>query len=187
MIAAEAAMSRNRARALAIVTLLAVGLLRPSSVWAGLLVHGKGLAFSVEEPAKWKGETESASRWNADVIFYKQGTSPSDSASVVIRVGIFPKKDEATWKDLEADMNEYRIMYPKVAFKDLDGIKSRYKVWPKLFYMPGTFFEYVTFLNPGPEHHQVVSISMNKSDTPATADELSAYQTVIQSFVLVPE
>ena len=152
---------------------------------SALVVYGNGFVFSVEEPAAWKGDTQSAARWQANIVFYKRGELPSDPGAALIRIGVFDKKDEDTRKDMEADMNEYRTMYPKVAFKDIEGIKSRYKAWPKLFYMPKTFYEYITYLNPGPEHRRLISISMNKETAPATADELHAYQSVIQSFVLL--
>jgi hypothetical protein len=181
-------MNRDLATALVIVALFAAALLRPPSILArfgGLLVYGDGFAFSVEEPAKWRGDTQSAARWGANIIFYKQGDLPSDPRTVVIRIGVFGKATEDTSKDLEADMNKYQSKYPKVAFKDIDGIKAQYKAWPKLFYVPKTFYEYVTYLNPGSEHRQLISISMNKTGAAATADELHAYQAVIQSFVLL--
>jgi hypothetical protein len=150
-----------------------------------LVVYGDDFAFTVEEPTQWMGDTQSAAQWGANIIFYKQGRSPSDAGSAVIRIGVFDKADEDTAKDLEADMNRYRSKYPKVAFKDIDGIKSHYKAWPRLFYVPQTLYEYVTYLNPGPERRLLISISMNTKDAAATPDELRAYQAVIRSFVLL--
>ncbi len=179
------AKNRNLAAALALVGVFAAALLRPPAIFGGLLVYGEGFAFTVAEPVKWKGDIQSAARWGANIIFYPQEESPSAPGTIVIRIGVFDKTEEDTSKDLDADMNQYRSKYPKVAFKDIDGIKAHYKAWPRLFYLPKTFYEYVTYLNPGPEHRQLISISMNKTGTPATADELRAYQVVIQSFVLV--
>jgi hypothetical protein len=182
------AMSRNIAATVAIVALFAAALLQPSFVWArldSLIVYGNGFMFTVKEPQNWTGDTQSASRWGANIIFYKQGEMPSNPRTVVIRIGVFDKADENTSNDLKADMNEYRSKYPGIAFDDIDGIKTRYKAWPKLFYVPKNFYEYVTYLNPGSEHHQLISISMNKPGTAATADELHAYQAVIESFVLM--
>src|SRR5882672_5218264 len=179
------ARNRNLAAAVGLVGVFAAALLRPPAIFGGLLVYGEGFAFTVAEPPKWKGDIQSAAQWGANIIFYPQGESPSAPGTVVIRIGVFSKTDEDTSKDLEADMNQYRSKYPKVAFKDIDGIKAQYKAWPRLFYLPKTFYEYVTYLNPGPEHRKLISISMNKSGTPATADELHAYQAVIQSFLLI--
>jgi hypothetical protein len=182
-------MKRSLATALLLmVTVFATTLLPPPSVSApsgGLIVYGKGFAFSVEEPEEWRGDTQSAARWGANIIFYKQGDWPSSPGTAVIRIGVFDKADEDTSKDLEADMNEYRRKYPGVAFKDIDGIKARYKAWPKLFYVPKSFYEYVTYLNPGSKRRQLVSVSMNKTGTSSTADEMHAYQAVIQSFELM--
>jgi hypothetical protein len=180
-------MNRNIAAAVVIVAFSAAAFVRPSSVLArldGLIVYGDGFMFTVTEPEKWTGDTQSAVRWGANIIFYKQGDLPSNPGTVVIRIGIFNKADENTSKDLEADMNEYRSKYSGVEFKAIDGIKSRYRAWPKLFYVPKTFYEYVTYLNPGSEQRQLASISMNKTKTAATADELHAYQAIVQSFVL---
>jgi len=179
------ARNRNLAGALVLVGVFAAALLRPPEIFGGLLVYGEGFAFTVVEPVKWKGDIKSAAQRGANIIFYPQGESPSATGTVVIRIGVFDKTDEDTSKDLDADMNQYRSKYPKVAFKNIDGIKTQYKAWPRLFYLPNTFYEYVTYLNPGPEHRKLISISMNKSGTPATADELHAYQAVIQSFALI--
>lgn len=181
-------MSRNIAAAVLMVAFFATALVRPSSVLArldGLIVYGNGFMFTVKEPENWTGNTQSASQWGANIIFYKQGDSPSNPGTVLIRIGVFDKMDEDTSKDLEADMNTYRSKYPGVEFKDIDGIKTKYKAWPKLFHAPRTFYEYVTYLNPGPSRHQLVSISMNKPGTAATADELHAYRAIIQSFALM--
>jgi hypothetical protein len=179
------ARNRNLAAALVLVGVFAAALFRPPAIFGGLLVYGEGFAFTVAEPANWKGDIQSAARWGANIIFYPHGESPSAPGTIVIRIGVFTKTDEDTSKDLEADMNQYRSKYPKVAFKNVDGIKAQYKAWPRLFYLPKTFYEYVTYLNPGPEHRQLISISMNTNGAPATAEESHAYQAVIQSFVLV--
>jgi hypothetical protein len=179
------ARDRNLAGALVLVGVFAAALLRPPAIFGGLLVYGEGFAFTVAEPAKWKGDIKSAAQWGANIMFYPQGESLSAPGTIVIRIGVFDKTDEDTSKDLEADMNQYRSKYPKVAFKDIDGIKAQYKAWPRLFYLAKTFYEYVTYLNPGPEHRKLISISMNKPGTPATADELHAYQAVVQSFELI--
>jgi hypothetical protein len=107
----------NRNLAITLVTVALFAAAQPRSILArlsGLVVYGGGFAFSVEEPVNWRGDTQSAARWGANVIFYKQGALLSDPGTAVIRIGVFKKANEDTSKDLEADMNEYRSKYPKV-------------------------------------------------------------------------
>jgi hypothetical protein len=77
-------------------------------------------------------------------------------------------------------MDQYRQRYREVSFKDIDVHSARHKVLSKLFYVPGVFYEYVSYLNLGAGNHLAVSVAMN-TQKPATGDEMAAYGEVIES------
>src|SRR6266853_169700 len=102
------AKNRNLAAALALVGVFAAALLRPPAIFGGLLVYGKGFAFTVAEPANWKSDIQSAARWGANIIFYPQEESPSAPGTIVIRIGVFDKTEEDKSKALDADIHQYQ-------------------------------------------------------------------------------
>jgi hypothetical protein len=165
--------------------LVAGAVLLPGSLTAqpkldALIVYGDGFVFSVKEPAGWRGDTRNAGQYSANVIFYPDLQSPG-SASVVIRVLVADKTDEDIERDLDADMKEYRLRYPTVAFDAFPVTHPSYRVVSKLFRIHDRFYEYVSYLNPGPAKKLMFSVSMNSPGVPATRDEAQAYLAVAAS------
>ena len=107
-----------------------------------------------------------------------------EHAAAPIFVKILGKADEDTAGDLAADMKGYRSRYPKVEFADIDVPHPSYRVFPKLFFIPGKFYEYVAYLNPGQGQPLIFSVWMS-AEQPATAEELSALRFVVKSLVLL--
>ncbi len=171
-------MFRSAILALTAVLVLPV----PHAAAAGLIVYGTDFAFSVAEPPGWVGDTESAAQMDANIVLYRRG-QPPDPSHGMIRVRVNKKTDENTAADLEADENAYRSRYPKVVFKSLAVSHPTYSVSSKLFAVPDEFYEYVTYLNPGPSLHFMLSISMNTGKKAASEEELKAYQSVVASIV----
>jgi hypothetical protein len=151
-----------------------------------LIVYGDDFAFSVHEPTGWKGDIDNAAGIGANIVFYKSSET-FDSADALIRVRIDGNKtdenttDENTTTDLAHDMDLYRSKYPKVEFRDLDISHPDYRTFPKLFFVPGEFYEYVAYLNPDPSVPWLFSSSMNKPKTEATAEELEAFRAITAS------
>jgi len=148
-----------------------------------LIVYGKGFAFSAREPAGWRGDTENAAAFDADALLHEDG-QPNGIVSGMIRIRVNDKVDENTASDMAADVREYQNQYPKVRFKNL-AIKTHYLCLGKLFYISGEFHEYVAYVNPGPTHPVLFSVSMNTGKSEATARELFAFETVVQSLKLM--
>jgi hypothetical protein len=148
-----------------------------------LIVYGEGFIFGVKEPSHWKGDIDNAKGFYANIIFYPASEKPN-AASAIICVRVYDKADEDTAKDLSADMKQYQVQYPGVKFKDISVSHPNYRCFPKLFYVPESFYEYVVYLNPGRGIPQILSVSMNKQKTEASAGELSAFQQVVQSLLL---
>jgi hypothetical protein len=148
-----------------------------------LIVYGEGFAFSVREPNGWVGDTGSAGKLGANILFYPKGV-PFESATL-IRVTVAHKSDEHTEEDVAEDMKQYRAEYPGVRFEEFAASHTSYRVLCKLFTVPASFFEYVCYVNPGPSRSLLLSVSMNKSHTEATDAELSAYRSVLASLTFL--
>jgi hypothetical protein len=149
-----------------------------------LLVYGNDFIFSVKEPPGWNGDTINAEKFQSNVILHESG-QPSDSLSGLIRIRVNSKEDENTSADLEEDMRDYKARYAKVQFKDLSIKNPRYLCLAKVFYVPGEFYEYVTYVNPGPKKPLLFSVSMNTQKSEASAKELEAYKSAVQSLTLL--
>ena len=156
----------------------------PQARAAGLIVYGANWAFTVDEPHGWTGDIQGAKLYNANIIFYRQGESASDAAAA-IRIVVATKADEDTARDLAYDMNEYHKRYPAVQFHDIAIPAGRYREFPKLFCVPGEFYEYLTYLNPGPSSALLLSVAMNTGKRPAGNAELYAYRSVIGSLTVM--
>jgi hypothetical protein len=150
-----------------------------------LLISGDGFAFSVKEPEGWRGDTGAgAAKYQANVVFFPQAAE-SKAADITIRVRLNDKADENTAADLQADMDGYRKQYPRVQFGENPARHADYATFAKLFFQPGSFYEYTAYLNPGPKHPFTVSVAMSKANSAATPAELAAYETVLKSLKIL--
>lgn len=149
-----------------------------------LLVYGEGFIFSVKEPQGWAGDIKNARQYDANIIFYPL-SQRFETATTIIRVSVNGKTDENIQEDLAADMSQYKKQYVGVQFKELSITHPTYQAFPKLFTVPGDFYEYVTYINPGPKKKLTFSVSMNKQKAAASADDLAKYQEVISSLLFL--
>ena len=149
-----------------------------------LLVYGEGFIFGVKEPPGWTADTSNAANVHANILFYKPGES-FQTAKALIFVRVNKKSDEYLEKDLEWDMEQYKKRYPNVQFKDIPVFHPKYKTYSKLFYIKETFYEYVTYINPGAGKPVTLSAAMNLQRNEASKEVLAAYQQVIQTLVVL--
>ena len=146
-----------------------------------LIVYGKDFSFGVREPTGWHADTSDLARqYHVNVVFVKVPGKP-DAAPALIRVRVNAKQDENTIEDLNYDMDQYKKDYPACQFGELGVTHPNYKTFAKLVFVPKRFYEYVVYLNPGPEIHVIFSVAMSKQGSPATEAELTAYQAVLRS------
>jgi len=82
-------------------------------------------------------------------------------------------------------MREYRAQYPRIQFKDIPAKHPNYLCLAKVFYVPGKFYEYVTYVNPGPQKPVLFSVSMNTQNSEANAKELEGFESAIRSLTLL--
>jgi hypothetical protein len=149
-----------------------------------LLVHGENFMFGVKEPPGWVGDTTNAEQFNSNVVLHEVG-QPAAAWIGLIRIRVDEKVDENTSADMAADMKDYKAQHPHVRFKELPIPNSHYRCLAKVFFVPGDFYEYVTYVNPGPNKPILVSVSMNTGPTEATAKELDAYKSAVQSLTVL--
>lgn len=170
-----------------IAYILIAGISLTSSMFAtakgtrdGLIVYGENFSFTVSEPLGWHGDTDRAESFGANIVFYR-ASEIAGKSSALIRIRINTKTDENTAADLKADMDGYRKQYPKIQFHKVEVSHPKYAVFSKLFVVPGAFYEYVVYLNPGPKVPYLFSASMNTQKRRAIPDELAAFQQVVAS------
>ena len=149
-----------------------------------LVVYGDKWAFTVEEPAGWHGDTETAPKFQVNVVFYP-GSPESRTDDVTIRVRVGKKHDENIAEDLKADMDGYRREYPKVEFENLPISHLTYPTVASVFFWKDHFFEYVAYLNPGKEFPYILSVAMSKANSRASREELAAFDKVLQSIAFM--
>jgi hypothetical protein len=145
-----------------------------------LIIHGDNFTVSAKEPTGWKGDSTNASAIHVNLVFYRNNEN-FDNARTMIRIFIANKTDENTMEDLKYDMERYRKQYPKMQFKDISVKHPKYKTYPKLFYISNSFYEYVTYLNPGKNYRYNISVSMTLQHAKASTDDMKAYSYVIES------
>ena len=149
-----------------------------------LIVYGGGFMFSVKEPSGWTGDTTNAAKLHANILFYKKGEI-NQIPRAIIFVRVNEKSDECVEKDLEWDMEQYRKQCPKIQFKDISVSHPHYKTYSKLFFVKDSFYEYVTYINPGVGKPLTFSAAMNVPKVEATKDALAAYRQVIETLTFL--
>lgn len=149
-----------------------------------ILVYGNGFIFGVKEPEGWQSDTSNASGMHANIIFYKLNETIND-AKYLIYIRLNDKTDEHIEKDLEFDMSQYKNRYPSVEFKDINVAHKEYKLCSKLFYVQNSFYEYVTYVNPGTGKPFTFSVAMNVPNNEASKSALKTYKEIINSLILL--
>jgi hypothetical protein len=151
-----------------------------------LVVYSDDLMFVVKEPKGWIGDIEKAPHVQAGVVLYRENeTFEENSALIAVRVS--RKVDENTREDLAHDMQEVRSLYPDVQFSDLAVQHPSYKSFSKVFFIPKSKYEYVTFLNPGKKTPYLFTVVLNTGTRKAIKEELRVYREVVRSLEFIPQ
>jgi hypothetical protein len=129
-------------------------------------------------------EASNARRYGVSVVFFPQ-LAASKAADVTIRVRVDEKTREDLAEDLIADLNGLRQQYPEIQSGELSVKHPGYATFPRLFYKPGSFFEYVAYLNPGPQYPFSVAVAMSKAKSAASPGELAAFESVLKSITVL--
>lgn len=151
-----------------------------------LVVYGDDLMFAIKEPEGWTADIENAPKLSAGVILYR-ATETFEKHGVLIAIRVAKKVDEQTADDLAHDMKEFRNLYPDVQFKDLKTPHPSYRAHAKLFAIPKSRYDYVSYLNPGPVTPYLFSVTMYTGKKQAGKAELKIYKDVIKSLEFIPQ
>jgi hypothetical protein len=158
-----------------------------SSKDEALLVYGQGFSFSMKKPAGWDADTGAvAHQYSVNLVLLPQDKS-SRRHDVTIRVRVTSKVDENTEEDLKADMAGYKSKFPGVRFEGIPVAHIEYRTFAKLFFVPGKFYEYVAYLNPGRGAPRVFSVALSKKSERANEDELAAFTKSVQSLAFLTQ
>ncbi|HVN93564.1 MAG TPA: hypothetical protein VMT38_07705 [Terracidiphilus sp.] len=150
-----------------------------------LLVYGNGFLFSAREPDGWYGDTDKIARYyNSNLIFIPDDPK-SRAAHVNIRIRLNNKETKDPSEDMQTDMTGYKSKYPDVKFAELAVSHPQYKTCARLFYFENDFYEYVVYVDPGPEVKLNFSVAMSKESKPATPEELKAFQDILSSLTWI--
>jgi hypothetical protein len=153
----------------------------------GLIISGQGFVFLASEPEGWDTDTGKAAReYGVNAIFFPRAQL-SRSHHVTIRVRLNQKTTEDPNEDMRGDVDGYKKQYPSTEFADLDFKHPKYKTCAKLFYTQDDFYEYVAYLNPGPQYKFMFSVALSKEKRAATREELAAFSHVLRSLQFVSE
>jgi len=151
-----------------------------------LVVYGDLFMFTVQEPAGWTADIENAAKASAGVVLVRAGET-FEKHGVLIAIRVAKKVDEDTKEDLAHDMGEFRNLYPDVQFKDLKVKHPSYASHAKLFTIPRSRHDYVTYLNPGAGMPFLCSVTMTTGKKEADKKDLTAYRDIVRSLEFIPQ
>jgi hypothetical protein len=151
-----------------------------------LVVYGDTFMFVMQEPEGWTADMENAAKLSAGVILVREGET-FEKHGVLIAIRVAKKVDENTRDDLVHDMREFRNLYPDALFKDLTAPHPTYASHAKLFAIPKSRYDYVTFLNPGAGSPLLFSVTMYTGKKEAGDKDLKVYRDVVRSLELIPQ
>jgi hypothetical protein len=151
-----------------------------------LVVYGDTFMFVMQEPEGWTADMENAAKLSAGVVLVREGET-FEKHGVLIAIRVAKKVDENTRDDLAHDMREFRNLYPDALFKDLKAPHPIYASHAKLFAIPKSRYDYVTFLNPGAGSPLLFSVTMYTGKKEAGDKDLKVYRDVVRSLELIPQ
>jgi hypothetical protein len=143
-------------------------------------ITGTGFEYSVQEPKRWRGDTERAKDFFSNIVFYENEKSLT-AGGALIQVLLFKKQDENTIDDLNHDVNGYKREFPRAKVKEVRYKHKNYVCFAKVVYLQSRFYQYICYINPGKKFQNGFSVAMNVQKRAPTKQELLAFESVIQS------
>lgn len=151
-----------------------------------VLVYGDNFILVLKEPKGWVSDTKEAPKFGANVILYPKGVKPDD-ADALIQVQVNKKEGEDIDAKMLSDIQTYKKNRPEVAFAPMVVTHPKYKTVSKLFLVKDKYYQYVTYLNPGPAVPLLLSAQLARFQMKATKEELGAYEDVVHSLAVSPK
>ncbi len=163
------------------------------TAWAGvpdtaqkknIAITGNGFIFTLKAPAGWVCNTKLATEYKANAILYANEDSIKGGGAL-IQLSVFYKQDEFTDKDLEENINSYKEAYSNLQESNIDITHPKYRIYGKLEYVPGDFYQYIVYLNPGYNYKYGLAAAMNVYKRPATSEELQTFKEIVSSLLML--
>lgn len=149
-----------------------------------LIVYGEGFSFKVKEPKNWIGDIDNAAKYYSNIIFYESSEKLKEGGAL-IQVIAYTRHNENTLEDLKYDLETYKNDYPNIQFKEFEVEHEDYECFSKIAYLKDDFYQYITYINPGKEYKNCISIVMNLAKRDANKEEIKAYNKIIESLWVI--
>jgi hypothetical protein len=151
---------------------------KPEEKKDALAITGKDYSATVRTPEGWQGDVEAAKAFHGNALFTQKG-DPAGAAKILLIMQ--HKFDENTGLLIDGDIANIRKQYPNLQVADLDVKHPKYPTFTKTLSLPGEFFQYETYMNPGSLYGYAVYVGMSKGKEAATPAELAAYKAIVES------
>ena len=144
-----------------------------------LIIEFSGVDVGVLEPPGWHGDVDGAQ------VAFRHPNDAADQTAPIIRVQVEKKVDKSATEDFSSHLKRYHEQFPDIATANLDISHPAYGSSAKLFSVPVKFYAYVVYVNPKKRGPILLSATMNTGSRAATAEELKAFNLVVQSLVML--
>ena len=81
-------------------------------------------------------------------------------------------------------MNSYKARYKDLKEKEFIINHSVYKTYSKEVYVENSFYQYIIYINPGPEHKFGVSAALNINNNEVDKSDLKKFKEIVKSIVV---
>ena len=81
-------------------------------------------------------------------------------------------------------MNSYKARYRDLKEKEFIINHSLYKTYSKEVYVENNFYQYIIYINSGPEHKFGVSVALNINNNEVDKLDLGNFKQIVKSIVV---
>ena len=147
-------------------------------------VREKDYILTVHRPAGWQEDAEGVKKYNGKFVFRPQPEAGKADSGAVLLVSTYHKFDENVGLRLQSDTESFRKQFPNLEQGTLDVKHPKYATYGRVFSLPGGFYQYVTYLNPGGSQPYAVYVALGREKGAATPAELAAFKDLVESLVI---
>jgi hypothetical protein len=170
----------NGLRLLAILMLLKSNL-SYSNDYVNLFTDGYLIKFKTK--LGWYGSKRYAKKYNSNVIFYPEKIS--NKKAIILKLNIFPKKDENVKKDFDLIIKNYKKKYNQKKIRNIKIINKKYNIYSKKIFEEGKVYEYISYVNPGIKVPYLLGFHLIKNKKKTNQKELNHFKYIINNFEII--
>lgn len=143
------------------------------------------ISFSVPIPDGWAGDASDAVRKLDAHIALSKGKYFQGTSEPLIRVRINRTTDHQPQKDLDADIDEYRQIYPDMKLRNLHVAHDGWTCVAVDFVRPD-FRQSVAYCDPGSGLYVFSFVMTKRMKGPMTIGELRGFREVVRGVEILP-